>query len=190
MSSKVTTRRPTPGEIDLAIQQFVASRRNEQEPPRGTVVWQLWQGQRLTARHAWAAGRFYDDVVIGLADRGKVKAVDLASDKVDGSRVIGMPGRLSPEERATKRLARLSKYIRPSEHQLVIELVRDYHQGEIARKAGQRRFEVHLDLEALGRIVSGYAGRAQAKAAGTARLQALLDVFADFYDSESQEARS
>lgn len=137
------------------------------EPPRGTVLHDLWHGRRLSHRHqeAWRLTVALFDEAAGVSPANTLSAVSGQPGASDGH----LPRVWS--NAAQEKLDRINEfYLHFHEKRLLRLLQHDLQNpGRI----------MHLDE--IGMKISGYKDKAQARAAAAASIHRLLDSLAEFH---------
>lgn len=146
---------------------FRAEREEEYAPRKGTVLFALWQGKRLSLRHQRAWRHFTVDLFQAHGKSGPItSSYGEFADKPTGGGQIPT----AYVNAQYKRLERLISMLTGEERVLLKDLI-----VEEVQSPG------HLRLELIGFSRNGYRDDAQARAAGAATVTCLLNRIASFY---------
>lgn len=147
---------------------FVSAKQQAYQPRKGTVMFRLWQGKRLSLRHQQAWYLFTRDLYAAAGKSGPVV----------GGYSEGGSGRNPSEHKIPtayanaelKRLDAIWDKLMDDDKSLLRDLV-----------ANELRNDNKLDVELIGWIKSGYKDEGQAYAAGAAHVTSLLERLAGMY---------
>lgn len=148
---------------------FKPERHKDNAPAKHTVFYQMWSNKKLNLRQCQAADMIYHDALNAF---GNSKGLTSSYEpRVDTSRSTNGYDPVVAENSAQNSLRRLVEHLSPDERELLVMVIREFDKNS----------KVEIDLRVLGSILSGYNSGDQARAAGTAHLQAFLNRCANFY---------
>jgi hypothetical protein len=138
-------------------------------PKHGTQVERIWKMMKLDERQQIAWQQFIDDVMLAHGKSGPVtSAYGEQTGRGDGSDFKVPTAYVNKHYQTLERL--LDRFLSRRERALLAELVQDTLRGNGS-----------MQIETVGLVMSGYADKASARAAGVAHCQSLLSRLADFY---------
>lgn len=171
MSSKVAVRAEDISRAAVGIYEtgFVFARQEQFQPRKGTLIYALWQGKKLTLRHQRAWRHFTEDLHNAHGKSGPITSgySEGGSNRNPGE--FKVPTAYVNTE--YKRLERLVAKLNKDELTLLRDLIGD----ELQQKG-------LLTAELIGFHRNGYRSEDQARAAGVANVCCLLTALANYYD--------
>ncbi len=147
---------------------FVYARDDRHRPRRGTLMYQLWHGKKLSARHAEGWYHFTCDLHEARGKSGPVTSG--YGDSVTSRTPSDFKEPLAFSNAQYRRLERLFSLLDPFERVILRDLMADELQVKGA-----------LNLEAMGFCFNAYKNADQARAAAVGKLTYLMDRLAAFY---------
>jgi hypothetical protein len=139
------------------------------QPKQGTQVHRIWKMTKLDERQQIAWQQFMDDVNLAHGKSGSVtSAYGEYADKGNGNEFKVPTAYVNKHYQNLEML--LDRFLSRRERALLAELTQDTLRGNSS-----------MQIETVGLVMSGYADKASARAAGVAHCQALLSRLADFY---------
>lgn len=161
------------GRVAMSLYQsgFVFAKKEQYAPRRGTLMFHLWQGKKLTLRHQRAWFHFTCDLYEAHGRSGPVSGG--YGEATSGRNPSDFRVPVAHTNAQYRRLDKLVQSLGTQERILLKDLIYD----ELQRQGA-------LELDMIGFHLNGFKDESMARAAGVATVTCLLSRIADHYSVE------